>query len=78
MRGVRVFTWEHDPTIYELRNDKLVRLAGPEFGPVEVSLGDADWSGLEARVYTEEDGEAYIRAIAATFKGSRKWAVPIW
>jgi hypothetical protein len=74
MVGVRVLSWEHEPTVYELRGGRAILVAGRDLGPVEVGPGDATAVGLEQRAYGPEDGKRFLRALLITFRGTRMWS----
>ena len=72
MRGVIVRTWEQPPSVYELRHECAVLVAGRDFGSVDLSPADGKLVGLATGRYGAQDGIAYLKAVWATYcRGSR-------
>ena len=74
MPGVRVRTWEHEPSVYERRGDRVVHVSGRDLGPVDLGVGDADAIGIPPGVYQVSDGPVFLQVLWITFRGTRMWA----
>lgn len=63
---------------YELSLDGMARLVtGTPIEQEEVGVADARLANVPPGTYTPLDGDFFIRALLAKYKGSRMWAVKI-
>jgi len=68
---VKVVTWEHPPVVYRLLVGRVGLVAGRNIGPVDLEAADAALVNMPPGTYDASDGAGYLKAILATFKGSR-------